>query len=275
MVVKMVEGAFTFSTRTAARILALSPGRIRHWVRQRLVNPAVLRGRHYRFAFNDLLLMRMTKELLPSRRHLEPLRRAVKRARALGGPARPLTSLRLENDAGLILVRQGDLTFEAESGQLCLPFRGVRSYGKVEEGFGPARVRARFEEAKRLADSDPFRALRLYSELLGREPCNFELHMRLAELLENEGNLAGAVQRLLAAAVLVPANPEVHLRLGLAYRKSDADDNALQSFRRAVECDPLSVLAHRNLAELYEKMGSKCDALRHLSIVHRLNRNDP
>ena len=48
--------------------------------------------------------------------------------------------------------------------------------------------------------------------------------------------------------------------------------NAIASFHRAAECDPLSLAAHRNLAELYETMGRKRDAVRHLGMVHRLTR---
>jgi len=274
VVVTMAEaGGSTYSTRAAARILAVSPERIRYWVRRRLILPAAQRGRRYRFVFNDLILMRMAKELLPSRRHLQPLQRCVERVRALVEPARPLTALRLEHDDGVILVRQGDVIFEAQSGQLRLPFGRPRTAGKVEERFGPARVRERFEEARRIAEDDPFRALTLYSDLLGREPRNFELHTRMAALLEREGDLASALRHLLGAAVLMPANAEVHLRLGLLYRKRNENENALQSLLRAIECDPLSIEAHRNLAELYEKLGRKREAMRHLSTLHRLSRD--
>jgi tetratricopeptide (TPR) repeat protein len=214
--------------------------------------------------------MRMAKELLPSRRHLEPFQKCFDRVRGFFDPARPLTSLRLNNLDGRIVVRDGALEFEAETGQLLLPFDGKAPGGKIEDRFGPARVRERFEEAKRLAENDPLRALMLYSELIGREPRNFELHMRMAALLEREGDLAGALRHLLGAAVVLPANAEVHLRLGLVYRKREEWDSALQSLSRAVECDPLSVEAHRNLAEIYEKVGRKRDALRHLSTLHRL-----
>jgi tetratricopeptide (TPR) repeat protein len=274
VVVTTVEaGAPTYSTRAAARILAVSPDRIRYWVRQRLIRPAAKRGRRYRFVFHDLLLMRMAKELLPGRRHLQSLQRCVERVRAFIEPSRPLTSLKLETHDGLVFVRQGNIIFEAESGQLCLHFGRTRPTAKVEERFGPARVRERFEEARRIAENDPFRALTLYSDLLGREPRNFELHMRMATLLEREGDLAGALRHLLGAAVLVPANAEVHQRLGLLYRKRNENENALQSFLRAIECNPVLVEAHRNLAELYEKLGHKREAMRHLSTLHRLSRD--
>ncbi len=269
----MEAGGSTYSTRAAARILAVSPDRIRYWVKQRLIEPAAKRGRRYRFAFHDLLLMRMAKELLPGRRHLQPLQRCVEKVRAFIEPSRSLTSLKLETQDGCILVRQGNIVFEAESGQLCLQFGPARAAGRVEERFAPTRVRERFEEAQRIAENDPFRALTLYSELLEREPRNFELHMSMATLLEREGDLAGALRHLLGAAVLMPANAEVHQRLGLLYRKRNENENALQSFLRATECDPRSVEAHRNLAELYEKLGHKREAMRHLSTLHRLSRD--
>src|SRR5256885_1720754 len=104
--------------------------------------------------------MRMAKDLLPSRRHLEPLQRCVQKVRAFTEPSRPLTSLKLEAHDGVILVPEGDVIFEAETGQLCLQFdRRPRDAGKIEERFGPARVRERFEEARRIAENDPFRAL--------------------------------------------------------------------------------------------------------------------
>jgi tetratricopeptide (TPR) repeat protein len=268
----MEAGASTFSTRVAARILAVSPDRIRYWVKRRLVQPAAKRGRRYRFVFNDLLLMRMAKELVPSRRHLEPVQKCVERIRAFVEPARSLTSLRIEHDDNVILVRQGEMVFEAESGQLRLQFER-RAAGKIEERFGPARASARFDEARRVAEDDPFRALMLYGDLLGREPRNFELYLRMAALLEREGDLAGALRHLAGASVLAPANAHVHLRLGLLYRKRDESQPALQSFLRAVECNPVSVEAHRNLAELYERLGRKREAMRHLSTLHRLSRD--
>lgn len=267
----MEAGASTYSTRAAARILALSPDRIRYWVRRRLIQPAAKRGRRYRFVFHDLLLMRMAKELLPGRRHLQPLQRCVEKVRAYIEPSQALTSLKLETQGGPILVRQGSVVFEADSGQLCMQFG--RSAAKIDERFGPARVRERFEEARRIAENDPFRALTLYRELLGREPRNFDLHMRMALLLEDEGDLQGALRHLLGAAVLVPANAEVHARIGSLYRKRNENENALRSFLCAIECDPVSVEAHRNLAELYEKLGRKREAMRHLSTLHRLSRD--
>jgi DNA-binding transcriptional MerR regulator len=273
VVVKMgeaVAGGNTYSTRSAARILAVSPDRIRYWVRQQLVTPTASAGRRHRFAFNDLLVMRLAKDLLSTGRHLEPLQRSLRRMRDFVDPERPVTSLKLVNDEGRIVVSDNGVLIEAESGQLLFDFRQERPAGKIEERFGPARVRERFEEARRIAEEDPLKALTIYSELAGREPGNFEAHVRLATLLEREGDLQGALRHLLGAAAIVPASAEVHLKLGVLYRKREEEQHALLSFLRAIECDPTAVEAHRNAAELYESVGRKREAQKHLNAIHRL-----
>ncbi len=267
-----ILGRQTYSTRAAARILAVSPDRIRYWVRRRLLAPSAARGRRYRFDFNDLLLMRMAKELLPRRRRIGPLKRCVERARGPAPAARPSPALKLHNDDGRIVLREGDALIEIETGQMLLRFGAPRAAGKLEDGFGPARVRERFEEARRLAEFDPLRALKLHSEFLGREPRDFAAHLGMAALLEGEGDLTGALRHLLGAAVMAPANAAVNLRLGALYRRREDFDNALQCFERAAQCDPLSIDAHRNLAELYERAGRRRDAERHLVTLDRLCR---
>ena len=225
-----VRRAHTFSTRAAARILAISPDRIRYWVKRSLVRP-LTRGRQMRFGFDDLLVMRLAKELLPTRHHLDPVRRCLERVRGMFGPARPVTSLRLANYDGQIVVRDGNVMVEAMSGQILLNFEAPPAPGKVEERFGPARVRERFEEARRLAESDPLRALTLYSELLGREPGNFEAHIDLAGLLEREGDLAGSLRALLGAAAIVPTNADVHHPPGPALSPARRPAKRAREFR--------------------------------------------
>lgn len=263
----------TFSTRAAARIIAVSPDRIRYWVRHRLVRPVAHAGRRHRFAFRDLLLMRLAKELLPTRHHLEPVQRCLARLHTFLDPSRPLTALKLINDDGRIVAREGAVRFDAESGQLLLDF-APEALGKVDERFGPARVQERFDEAKRIADQDPLKALQLYADVLGREPRNFEAHMQVAALLEDKEDLSGALRHLLGAGAILPTNATVHLKLGLLYRKREEFEAAARSLLRAIECDPSSIDAHRNLAEIYERLGRPREALRHMSTAHRLSRGE-
>jgi len=263
--------ARTFTTRSAARILAVSPDRIRYWVKRRLIQPSATEGRQYRFAFNDLLVMRLAKELLPSRRHLETIQRCFDRVRGLIGPARPMTSLRLCNEDGRIVVRERRIAFEAESGQLILDFDSLPAAFAADEEPNakrtrpPARVSAASQEA--------LLARRMFTELLASGARNAEVHLKIAAVLERDADLSAALKHLLSAAAIEPSNAEVHERLGTLYRGRGEDDNAIRSFQRALECDPTLIGPHRNLAELYEQSGRKRDALRHLSAVNRLTRD--
>lgn len=266
--------AHTFSTRAAARILAVSPSRIRYWVKHDFVRPSTPRGRRLRFAFSDLLVMRLAKEILPSRRHLNPVRRCLDRLGQFFSTQRPVTALKLAAEDGRIVVRDGAVRFEVDSGQILLNFNDSEPPGVVEERFGPARAQARFDEALRIAERDPLKALALYSAVLGREPRNFDAHLKVASLLESQGDLTGALRHLLGAAAILPTDAEVHLKLGLLYRRRSEPEIAVRSMLRAIECDPSSIEAHRNLAELYEHLGRKRDALRHLSAARRLSRGD-
>ena len=263
----------TYSTRAAARIVAVPPHRIRYWVKRRLLRPSVQSGRRHRFAFRDLLLMRLAKELIPTRRHLEPVQRCLARLSAILDPARPLTALRLINDDGRIVARDGAVSFEAESGQMRFEFARPEP-GTVEERFGPARVHERYAEAQRIADQDPLKALELYAEVLGREPGNFDAHLQVAALLEEKGDLAGALRHLLGAAAILPTSAEAHLKVGLLHRRRAEYEPAVRSLLRALECDPASIEAHRNLAEIYEQLGRPREALRHMSAAHRLSRGE-
>ncbi len=263
----------TYSTRAAARIVAIPPHRIRYWVKHRLLHPSAQTGRRHRFAFRDLLLMRLAKELIPTRRHLEPVQRCLARLHALLDPSRPLTALRLINDDGRIVARDGAVSFEAESGQMRFEFAPPEP-GRIEERFGPARVHERFEEAKRIADEDPLKALQLYADVLGREPGNFDAHVQVAALLEEKGDLGGALRHLLGAAAILPTSAEAHLKLGLLHRRREEYEAAIRSLLRALECDPASIESHRNLAEIYERLGRPREALRHMSAAHRLSRGE-
>jgi len=110
--------------------------------------------------------------------------------------------------------------------------------------------------------------------MVAREPENFDAHLRMASLLEREGDLAGALRHLLGAAAIMPARAEVHLKLGLLYRKRGDDQVALRSFLRAIECDPTSVEAHGNAAEMYAVLGRKEDARKHHRAIRRLIKGD-
>ena len=263
-----------FSTRMAARILAISPERIRYWVKRKLVKPAAVRGRHYQFTFEDLLMMRLAKELLPNRRRLQVVARCFQRVGRMLDAQRPMTALKLYEEDGLILVRDGPVIFEADTGQMRLEYAAARGGETIKQADAPVRLRRLLDAAGGLEESNSTRAVEMYREYLQFRPRDANVHRRLSTLLERAGDLSGAVRHLDAAAVLEPNSAELHFDLGVLYRKLQNMERAAASFSRALECEPDLIEAHLHMAQIYEQQGRKREAMRHLGAAHRLINQD-
>lgn len=259
----------SFSTRMAARILAVSPQRIRYWVRRRLVQPAFVKGRSYQFSFKELLVLRLTKELLPESRRLLNLRRCFERLGERLEPGRPLTAVKLYDQEGRIVVQDGPIKFDADSGQMLLDFGALGPAGEVRSASIEGSKRL-LEAAAQLEDSHPARAIKLYRGYLERSPNDGGVHRRLSALLERSGDLEGAIRHLVAVVALEPSAAAHHFDLAVLYRSQSDFANALRSFEAALERDPDLLEAHLHLAEIYERQGAKREALRHLSAAARL-----
>jgi tetratricopeptide (TPR) repeat protein len=263
-----------FSTRMAARILAISPERIRYWVKRKLVKPAAVRGRHYQFTFEDLLMMRLAKELLPNRRRLDAVQRCFARVGQMIDAQRPVTAVKLYERDGMILVRDGPVTIEADTGQMLLDY-GVAPVGAtIKQADSPARLRRLLDTARELEETNSIRALKLYREYLEHRPHDGAVNRRVSALFERQGDPVSAARHLDAAAVAEPGNAELHFDLGVLYRKVQNLDRAAASFIRALECEPDLIEAHLHLAQIYEQQGHQREAMRHLSAAHRLINED-
>jgi tetratricopeptide (TPR) repeat protein len=264
-----------FSTRMAARILAISPERIRYWVKRKLVKPAAVRGGHYQFTFEDLLMMRLAKELLPTKRRLDAVQQCFERVGRMLDAQRPLTAVKLYEEGGRILVRDGLVIFEADTGQMMLDYGLAPPSGEtIQQAGSPFRLRRLLEAARELEDTNSTRAVQLYREYLEHQPRDGMVHRRLSALLERSGDATGAIRHLDAAAVLEPDNAELHFDLGVLHRKLHNMDSAAAAFARALECEPDLIEGHLHLAQIFEQQGRKRDAMRHLSAAHRLINQD-
>ena len=93
-------------------------------------------------------------------------------------------------------------------------------------------------------------AVGLYIELIDDYQDNLELLQRLGYILAQLGRLPEAVQYLRHAVDLSPDAASAWYNLGMAQERSGDSDVALDSFRRALACDPNYHLAQNALAEL-------------------------
>ncbi len=130
-----------FKTREVARVVALSPRRVRRMVHAGLVRPSRgLRG-EYRFSFQDIVFLRMSKALLESGIARRRIRHSLLRLGRQVPGGRPLTSVRMWTEGDRILARYGQLTWIPESGQILLNFGRSERPSRIERpGFqaGPS-----------------------------------------------------------------------------------------------------------------------------------------
>jgi tetratricopeptide (TPR) repeat protein len=97
--------------------------------------------------------------------------------------------------------------------------------------------------------------LTLFASCVERAPGSASAHACLYELLKVQGRYSEAVDHLVAAVRLEPANPVWHVDLGNARVREGRLSEAAACFREAIAIDPLSAGAHNNLGEVLGELG--------------------
>jgi hypothetical protein len=125
-----------FKTRDVARVVSLSPRRVRRMVHAGFVRPRRDHRGEYRFSFQDIVFLRMSKVLLESGIARRRIRHSLLRLGRQIPVGRPVTSARLWAEGDRILARYGQVTWIPESGQILLNFGRSERASRIERpGF--------------------------------------------------------------------------------------------------------------------------------------------
>lgn len=280
----MPRGTFTggYTSRDVAKLLGLSTGQIRAYVRAGFLSPPRgLRG-EYRFSLQDLVLLRTARELaerIPTRK----LRRALRRLREQLPKGRPLTGVRIRAVGDGVVVRDGDAAWEPESGQGLLDFEVSELAREVAPLARRAARQALDAEAELGAEDwfkvgfdlepcDPGQARDAYRRALELDPNHADARVNLGRLLHEAGHARAAEVHYRLALAARPKDATAAFNLGVALEDVGRPAEAIAAYEQALASDPQIADAHFNLSRLHERAGRKAAAFRHLKAYRKLTR---
>jgi len=267
-------------TRDVARVLGIAPGRVRRMVHSGWCRPGRA-GRQFRFAFQDVVLLRtglgLVTAAVPARRIKGALRELL---RQLPGD-RPLSGLRIVAADGRVVVRQGDRLWQPESGQLQFAFTVAdlarraappRSLPGLPRAEPTLSANDWFERGLQLEDDDPVAAREAYEQALTIDVGYADAWVNLGRLSHEADDPATAARCYHEALARDDGDPVTHYNLALACEDLDHAAQAVAHYERAVTLNPRFADAHYNLSQLLSRLGRRAAALQHMVRYRQLQK---
>jgi DNA-binding transcriptional MerR regulator len=278
-----------FTVAEVARLFELPESRVRYWSQTDFISPSVRRGTRRFYTFQDLISIKVAKELLDAGLPLQRVRRSLDALRYhLPRVDAPLARLRIRSESDKILVEDGDGTFEATTGQLLLDFDVEKLRDRVAEvltlpwvGDGPSEngqspARSAYEAFQvGLAEEGQWDGVSLGSPHLQAAIAAYEeaveLDSRFAAAWTNLGSLIACTADLDRARDCFdqalrhdPDQPEAQCNLAELALRTGQVELAISGFRQVLRTDPDQLEAHYGLARALLEVGGKGQALAHL-----------
>lgn len=277
------RGAYT--TREVATLLGLSQPQIRSCTRAGFVTPQVGPRGELLFSFQDLVLLRTAKALLAARIPSRRIRVALQNLHSQLPQGQPLTAVRISAQGHHVVARDGAEAWNPESGQTLLDFE-VADLARAAEALEPRRPRPEaapavappeaepaapcqtaaewYEAAVDLESEDPEGAAAAYRQAIELDPSLADAHLNLGRLLHEGGEPATAEAHYRQALTLYPDDALAAYNLGVALQDQERPREAAAAYDQALALDPKLADAHFNLSGIYERLGEKAAAFRHL-----------
>jgi len=280
-----------FSLGEIARILKVSPRRLRYWQRTELVESLAMTTQDDGYAFRDLVVLRSILSLLDKGIPLQRIRRNLEIVRnRLPDLDDPAAALRLWGEGAaksrhLVLRHDGGL--EEAGGQLLLKFE-ENGTGRDErvpsladfEGGTLSRPSAAVDTARDWflrgceldTDSEKWaEASEAYEKALELDDDHADAYCNLGAVRYNQGQRAAARRAFEACLAREADHVEANFNLANVLEELGDDGGALRHYRRALATDPAYPDLHINLALLYEKIGRTRGACDHWRRVLQLD----
>lgn len=275
-----------FDTAQAARIVGVTPRRLRQCVGAGLLAPPRDPRGRMRFGFVDLVVMRTMRGLMTKGVAVAQIGRVLHSLRRQIGD-RALSRLTIYADGRRVVAWDGQSRWQPDSGQFLFNFAAaplVRGAQKVaalpkarkaagKSSDGPnATAEEWCDLAMELEHESPIEAQAAYRHALERDPTSVMAHINLGCLLHAAGDHTAAERHYRKALKSGGDHALAWYNLGVLLEDRQHAAEALPAYERAIAADPELADAHYNAALLYERAGRKQEAVRHFAIYKRLER---
>ena len=245
------------------------------------------------YAFDDLVSIRVAKELIAAGVSLQRVRRCLETLRQQApGKRAPLASMRVRTGVDGLVAADGDTKFEATSGQLlldfdvealreevaavvCLPWVG-RNAGLREQGDDADDLGSAMDWFERAVEwegqwdgNDPSsevleEAKRAYEKALEADPSFAAALTNLGTLFANCGEIDAARDYYDQALAYEPEQPEARCNLAELALRTGEQKLAVDGFRAVLKLIPDHLDGHYGIARAFMGLGLQDQALRHL-----------
>lgn len=269
-----------YSTREVSELLDLPPDTIRDYAQSGLINPEHEKHRHYRFSFQDIVLLRTAKELNEAGVKDAQLKRVLLKLRSDLPSRRSLTSLSITHEGGEIVVRENNKIYNPVSGQVHFDFTiaelannvamlSRRAFHEAETGSHIVTSDDWFDLGVDLEAVSPKDAPAAYLKAIEMDPHHSDAYVNLGRLCQEDGDFPQSEKYYLAAVKADPENVLAAFNLGTLLEDLGRIDEAINAYKNAESFAD----AHYNLARLYELTGNHSLAAKHLQTYNRMNRH--
>lgn len=264
-----------YSTREVSELIELPESVIRDIARG-VLDPDRNPNQHYRFSFQDIVILRTAKELLSSGVRRSTINRSLFELQRKLPANRPLTALRISGDSGAVVIREKDQVYNPVSGQIHFNFAVSELAGTVAPLARKAAEKA--ESSDRLSSDDwfdlgvdleavsPEDAPAAYIRALEIDPNHSDAHVNLGRLMQEADDLDAAEAHYRRALEAEPDNFLAAFNLGTLLEDMGRIKDAIEAYKKATSFAD----AHYNLSRLYELVGQHSEALKHLKTYRSL-----
>jgi tetratricopeptide (TPR) repeat protein len=280
-----------YSTKDVAALLGLSTTQVRSYVRAGFLSPPQGARGEYSFSFQDLVLLRTAKALLAARVPRRRVRLSLQNLRGQLPDGRALTGVRISAQGHQVVVRDGGELWNPESGQALFDFevaalareattRELRAFSgrsggpAAQDPDGEPEAADWFARGEELeAEGSPAAvaaAMAAYRRAIAGDPGLADAHLNLGRLLHEQGKTGEAEECYRQALAARPGDATAAFNLGVALQDRGRLDEAAEAYEAALALDPTLADAHYNLAGIYEGLGEREAAFRHLRTYRTL-----